>query len=131
MLQLGFFLTIDEVTSIVNCLKNILKSIIKDEIAITPVNQKMLQFSSNKSGSEPSPQIGECRKKICEIFIFIFKLKSDLHIRVFLNRLKDVSVVEAVETPHSRSSSRKVTYKMGAKPSLKYKSKINPNFATE
>jgi hypothetical protein len=131
MLQLGFFMTIDEVTSIVNCLKNILKSIIKDEIAITPMNQKMAQFNSNASASEPSKQIGECRKKICEIFIFIFKLKSDLHIRVFLNRLKDVSVVEAVETPHTRSNTRQVTYKMGSKPSMKYKSKMNPNFAQE
>jgi hypothetical protein len=86
MLNLGFYKHIGDINNLIDCLKKVLKAILEEEEK-NEQNQKSIFFNKVEASEQYSLSV-QCRKKICDILMTVTMIKSDLEMRLFLNKLR-------------------------------------------
>lgn len=125
MLCLGFYTKITDVNSLITCLKRSLKSIIHDEKEMLHGLSQMSKFSNKYEEYSNADLLVDCKKKICDILMNITTLKSDLELRLFLNKLKEIAI-----TQEAFKKLSKTTLSLKDKGKIHSHRKRSPVFAT-
>lgn len=115
-MSLGFYTKLADINSLIVCLKQSLKSIIQDERKTLQSLSQMSRFQISSEGNSSTHLLVDCKKKICDILMNISTLKSDLEMRLFLNKLKEVAITQAEFKKLSKSTSESKDKPKGASP---------------